>query len=52
MADYLHSPEGIAQMKTLGAEAVGSTPEALDALIKFESALWAEVIKTANLTIQ
>ena len=52
MADYLHSPEGIAQMKTLGAEAVGSTPEALDALIKYESALWAEVIKTANLTIQ
>jgi tripartite-type tricarboxylate transporter receptor subunit TctC len=52
MADYLHSPEGIAQMKTLGAEAVGSTPEALDALIKHESALWAEVIKTANLTIQ
>jgi tripartite-type tricarboxylate transporter receptor subunit TctC len=52
MADYLHSPEGITQMKTLGAEAVGSTPEALDALIKHESALWAEVIKTANLTIQ
>jgi tripartite-type tricarboxylate transporter receptor subunit TctC len=52
MADYLHSPEGIAQMKTLGAEAVGSTPEALDALIKYESALWAEVIRTANLTIQ
>jgi len=36
MADYLHSPEGIAQMKTLGAEAVGSTPEALDVLIKHE----------------
>jgi tripartite-type tricarboxylate transporter receptor subunit TctC len=52
MADYLRSPEGISQMKTLGAEAVGSTPEALDALIKYESALWAEVIKTANLTIQ
>jgi tripartite-type tricarboxylate transporter receptor subunit TctC len=52
MADYLHSAEGIAQMKTLGAEAVGSPPEALDALIKFESALWAEVIKSANLTIE
>jgi tripartite-type tricarboxylate transporter receptor subunit TctC len=52
MADYLHSAEGIAQMKTLGAEAVGSTPEALDTLIRYESALWAEVIKTANLTIQ
>jgi putative tricarboxylic transport membrane protein len=52
MADYLHSPEGIAQMKTIGAEAVGSTPDALDALIKYESALWAEVIRTGNLTIQ
>jgi tripartite-type tricarboxylate transporter receptor subunit TctC len=52
MADYLHSGEGIARMKTIGAEAVGSTPEALDALIKYESALWAEVIRTANLTIQ
>jgi tripartite-type tricarboxylate transporter receptor subunit TctC len=52
MADYLHSPEGIAQMKAIGAEAVGSTPDALDALIKYESALWAEVIRTANLTIQ
>jgi hypothetical protein len=39
-------------MKTLGAEAVGSTPEALDALIKYESALWAAVIKSAHLTIQ
>jgi hypothetical protein len=39
-------------MKTLGAEAVGSPPETLDALIKFESALWAEVIKSANLTIE
>jgi len=52
MADYLHSPEGIAQMKTIGAEAVGSTPERLGELIKSESALWADVIKTGNLTIQ
>jgi tripartite-type tricarboxylate transporter receptor subunit TctC len=51
MGDYLHSPEGIAQMKSVGAEAVGSTPERLSELIKFESALWAEVIRTANLTI-
>ena len=29
MADYLHSQEGIAQMKSIGAEAVGSTPEQL-----------------------
>jgi tripartite-type tricarboxylate transporter receptor subunit TctC len=52
MADYLHSPEGIAQMKSIGAEAVGSTPERLGELIKSESALWADVIKTGNLTIQ
>ena len=52
MADYLHSPEGIAQMKAIGAEAVGSTPMVLNALIKYESALWAEVIRTGNLTIQ
>jgi len=52
MADYLHAPEGIAQMKSLGAEAVGSSPEELGALIRYESALWAEVIKSANLTIQ
>jgi len=51
MADYLHSPDGIAQMKTLGTEAVGSTPERLTELIKYESALWAEVIKSANLKI-
>ena len=52
MADYLHSAEGIAQMKAVGAEAVGSTPERLAELIKYESALWADVIKAANLTIQ
>jgi tripartite-type tricarboxylate transporter receptor subunit TctC len=52
MADYLHAPEGIAQMKSLGAEAVGSSPEELGALIRYESALWAEVIKSANLIIQ
>ncbi len=52
MADYLHSPEGIAHMKTLGAEAVGSTPERLAEQIKTESALWADVIKSANLVLQ
>jgi tripartite-type tricarboxylate transporter receptor subunit TctC len=52
MADYLHAPEGVAQMKSLGAEAVGSSPEELGALIRSESALWAEVIKSANLTVQ
>jgi len=52
MADYLHSAQGIEQMKTIGAEAVGSTPERLAELIRYESALWADVIKRANLQIQ
>jgi tripartite-type tricarboxylate transporter receptor subunit TctC len=52
MADYLHGPDGIAQMKNIGAEAVGSTPEKLGELIRYESALWAEVIKSAKLTVQ
>jgi tripartite-type tricarboxylate transporter receptor subunit TctC len=52
MADYLHAPEGIGQMKSIGAEAVGSTPERLAELISQESALWADVIRSANLAIQ
>jgi len=52
LADYLHSAEGVTQMKAIGAEAVGSTPEALAEQIRYESALWAEVIRSANLTIQ
>jgi putative tricarboxylic transport membrane protein len=52
LADYLHAPEGIAQMKMIGAEAVGSSPERLAELIRYESALWAEVIRAADLTIQ
>jgi putative tricarboxylic transport membrane protein len=52
MADFLHSAEGIAQMKTLGAEAVGSPPERLAEQIKTESALWADVIKSAKLELQ
>jgi tripartite-type tricarboxylate transporter receptor subunit TctC len=52
LADYLHSPEGVTQMKSIGAEAVGSTPEAFAEQIRYESALWAEVIRSANLTIQ
>jgi len=52
LADYLHSPEGVTQMKSIGAEAVGSTPEAFAEQIRYESALWAEVIRSANLVIQ
>ena len=52
LADYLHSPEGVTQMKSIGAEAVGSTPQAFAEQIRYESALWAEVIRSANLVIQ
>jgi len=52
MADYLHSAEGIAQMKMIGAEAVGSSPERLAELIRYESGLWADVIDRAQLQIQ
>ena len=52
MADYLHSAQGIEQMKTIGAEAVGSSPEQFGELIRKESALWADVISRARLQIQ
>ena len=52
MADYLRSPEGLAQMKSIGAEAVGSPPEQLGELIGSESALWAGVIRDAKLTME
>jgi tripartite-type tricarboxylate transporter receptor subunit TctC len=52
MADYLRSPEGIAQMKSIGSEAVGSSPEKLGELIRDESALWAGVIRDAKLTLE
>ncbi|MEW6449611.1 MAG: tripartite tricarboxylate transporter substrate binding protein [Pseudomonadota bacterium] len=52
MVDYLRSAEGIAQMKKIGAEAVGSSPEQFAELIRYESGLWADVIDRAQLQIQ
>jgi tripartite-type tricarboxylate transporter receptor subunit TctC len=52
MADYLRSAEGIAQIKSIGSEPVGSTPEQLGDLIRSESALWAGVIRDAKLTLE
>jgi hypothetical protein len=39
-------------MKSIGAEAVGSTPQQLADLLAYETRLWGDVIKSANLTIQ
>jgi tripartite-type tricarboxylate transporter receptor subunit TctC len=52
MAGYLRRPEGITQMKSIGAGAVGSTPQRMAEQIRDESALWIDVIRTANLTMQ
>jgi tripartite-type tricarboxylate transporter receptor subunit TctC len=52
MADYLRSAEGIAQIKSIGSEPVGSAPEQLGELIQSESALWASVIRDAKLTLE
>lgn len=52
MADYLRSPEGITQMKSIGAGAVGSAPQRMAEQVRDECALWIDVIGSANLTIQ
>lgn len=52
VAEYLHSPEGKAAMKSVGGSiAVGSTPEEFEALVKREYETWAEIIKTRNIKI-
>lgn len=40
-----------ARFATLGAEPVGSTPDAFDAFIKAEIAKWAKVVKAAGLKV-
>lgn len=50
MADYLRSPEGITQMKSIGA--VGSAPQRMAEQTRDECALRIDVIRSANLTIQ
>jgi tripartite-type tricarboxylate transporter receptor subunit TctC len=52
MADYLRSPEGITRMKSIGVGAVGSAPQRMAEQIRDECALWIDVIRSANLTIQ
>jgi tripartite-type tricarboxylate transporter receptor subunit TctC len=52
MADYPRSPDGITQMKNIGAGAVGSAPQRMAEQIRDECALWIDAIRCANLTIQ
>jgi tripartite-type tricarboxylate transporter receptor subunit TctC len=49
MAGTLKLPDVKERFAKLGAEPVGNTPEAFDALIKSEIVKWAKVVKTAGL---
>jgi tripartite-type tricarboxylate transporter receptor subunit TctC len=47
-AAILNAPETKETMLTQGSIAVGSTPEALDAVIRRDLALWSKVVKTGG----
>ena len=51
MAAILARSDVRARFATLGAEPVGSTPEAFDAFIKAEIGKWAKVVKAASLKV-
>jgi len=51
MAHILKLPDVKDRLVRLGAEPVGSTPEAFDAFIKSEIAKWATVVKGAGLKV-
>jgi tripartite-type tricarboxylate transporter receptor subunit TctC len=44
----LNEPEVVAHFDEFGAERVGSTPEAFDALVRSELAVWADVARRAG----
>jgi tripartite-type tricarboxylate transporter receptor subunit TctC len=44
----LQAPEVMARFKELGAEPVGSMPEAFDALIRRELDVWADVVRRSG----
>jgi tripartite-type tricarboxylate transporter receptor subunit TctC len=48
----LKDPEILKRIAGLGYQPAGGTPEDLGALIKLETAKWADVIKTAHISIQ
>jgi tripartite-type tricarboxylate transporter receptor subunit TctC len=45
-------PEVAARIEDLGLQAVGGTPEELNAVLKSDTAVWARVIKEANIKIE
>jgi tripartite-type tricarboxylate transporter receptor subunit TctC len=49
MRQALQAPEVVARFKELGAEPVGSTPEAFDMLIRSELGVWAEVVRRSGI---
>jgi tripartite-type tricarboxylate transporter receptor subunit TctC len=48
LVKIVHAPQVKAKLLELGADPVGSTPEALAATVRAERAKWARVIKEAN----
>ncbi len=48
-AKALRQPDVMARLATLGAEPVGSTPEAFAAFLRTEIAKWADIVKTAGI---
>jgi tripartite-type tricarboxylate transporter receptor subunit TctC len=46
--EALQTPEVVARFKELGAERVGSTPEALTQLIAREIDVWADVVRRSG----
>ena len=48
MRETLSAPEVVARFGDLGAERVGSTPEAFDALIRDELGVWANVVRQSG----
>jgi tripartite-type tricarboxylate transporter receptor subunit TctC len=46
----LNAPEVAARFKELGAEPMGGTPEAFDALVRHELDIWADVVRRSGVT--
>ena len=49
MAAYLHSADGVAQMKKIGSTAIGSTPDEYGKIIQQDTATWTEVIRRTGI---
>ena len=46
----LNAPEVTTRFKELGAEPMGGTPEAFDALVRHELDVWADVVRRSGVT--